>query len=243
MFLVKLNAINSTNSYLKDLSKAINTKNWTVVSTEFQTSGRGQMHTKWESERSKNLICSVLIKFDKITIPDQFYLNCAISLGIYNALKDYNLPQLRVKWPNDIMAVNRKLGGILIENSVMTNKIHQSVVGIGLNVNQESFPAYLPKAVSMNQILKRIFDRSILLNQVIKSLKEQITLLEERKFETLHQNYEEVLYKKNIPQVFENKDNQRFLGIVLGITSDGKLIVEKEDHTKQEFGFKEIKFV
>jgi len=243
MFLVKLNAINSTNSYLKDLSKAINTKNWTVVSTEFQTSGRGQMHTKWESERSKNLICSVLIKFDKITIPDQFYLNCAISLGIYNALKDYNLPQLRVKWPNDIMAVNRKLGGILIENSVKTNKIHQSVVGIGLNVNQESFPAYLPKAVSMNQILKRNVDRSILLNQVIKSLKEQITLLEERKFETLHQNYEEVLYKKNIPQVFENKDNQRFLGIVLGITSDGKLIVEKEDHTKQEFGFKEIKFV
>ena len=243
MFLVKLDAINSTNSYLKDLSKAINTKNWTVVSTEFQSSGRGQMHTKWESERSKNLICSVLIKHDKIIIQDQFYLNCAISLGIYNALKDYNLPQLRVKWPNDIMAVNKKLGGILIENSVINNKIHQSVVGIGLNVNQESFPEYLPKAVSIKQILKENFDRRILLNQVIKSMKEQIILLEEGKFETLHQNYEEVLYKKNIPQMFENKDNQRFLGIVLGITSSGNLIVEKEDHSKQEFGFKEIKFI
>ena len=87
MKLFKLDAINSTSIYLKQLSKGIDISNWTVVTAEYQTSGRGQMQTKWDSEWSKNLIFSMLIKFDNLKASNQFYLNCAISIGIFNALK------------------------------------------------------------------------------------------------------------------------------------------------------------
>lgn len=242
MYLVKLNAINSTNSYLKNLSKDLNISNWTVVTAEYQTVGRGQMQTKWESEKGKNLICSILIRLKDLKAQDQFYLNCAISLGIFNVLTDYYLKQLRIKWPNDIMSDNKKLGGILIENSLTNNIIYQTVIGIGINVNQEIF-INLPKATSMKQILKRDFDRDILLNQIIVSLEEQITLLERKDFATLHQDYEAVLYKKNIPNLFEQKDKKKFIGKILRISKRGNLIVEKENQSIQEYGFKEIKLL
>jgi len=243
MILVKLDAINSTNSYLKELSKVITTSNWTVVTTDYQTTGRGQMETKWESERGKNLMCSVLIKLKNVKAENQFYLNCAVSLGIFNALKSYNLPKLRIKWPNDIMSDNKKMGGILIENSLVNNNIYQTVVGIGINVNQERFPIHLSKAVSLKQIFKKNFDRDLILNQIIISIKEQILFLNQNKFEILHKNYENVMYKKNIPHMFEHATGQKFLGKILGITKAGKLIVEKQDGSIQKYGFKEIIFL
>ncbi|MDH3323851.1 MAG: biotin--[acetyl-CoA-carboxylase] ligase, partial [Flavobacteriaceae bacterium] len=197
MKLVKLDAINSTNSYLKQLSKDTEASNWTVVSTEFQSSGRGQLQTKWESDKGKNLMCSVLIKLSDFNIQDHFYLNCAISLGIYEALQKYKLPQLKIKWPNDILSVNKKMGGILIENSLISHKIYQTIVGIGLNINQDRFPENLPQAVSMKQLLKKELDREALLFELIASIKLQIQLLEQKAFELLHQKYEAVLFKKN----------------------------------------------
>ncbi len=243
MFLVKLDAINSTSSYLKELSKAITTRNWTVVSTDFQICGRGQMHAKWESERGKNLTFSVLIKLDSFKVSNQFYLNCAIALGIYHVLENYKLPMLKLKWPNDIMSDSKKLGGILIENSLMNDRIYQAVVGIGINVNQQKFPPHLTGAISMKQILKKRIDIHSLLIQIVESLKIQIELLEKERFETLFENYIEVLFKKNIPSMFENKNKQKFMGKIIGVTLDGKLKIEKENQVIQEFNFKEIKFI
>lgn len=243
MILVKLDAINSTNSYLKELSKVITTSNWTVVTTDYQTIGRGQMETKWESERGKNLMCSVLIKLKNVNIEDQFYLNCAVSLGIFNALKGYNLPKLKTKWPNDIMSGNKKLGGVLIENSLVNDNIYQTIVGIGININQERFPIHLAKAISMKQIFKKDFDRDIILNQIVISIQEQMLLLDQKKFDILHQNYEDVLFKMNTPHMFEHASGQKFLGKILGISKVGKLIVEKQDGSIQKYGFKEIIFL
>ncbi len=140
MYLYKLDAIPSTNSYLKDLVKNEVLESFTVVSAEFQTKGRGQMETVWYSSEGSNLLFSILIKFQRVLAADQFFLNCAVSLAVLEALKPYKLPELRVKWPNDIMADNRKLGGILIENSILSGQIRYAIVGIGLNVNEEKFP-------------------------------------------------------------------------------------------------------
>ena len=243
MKLVKLDAINSTNTYLKQLSKDTEASNWTVVTTEFQSSGRGQLQTKWESEKGKNLLCSVLIKLSDFKIQDHFYLNCAISLGIYEALQKYNLPQLKVKWPNDIMSVNKKLGGILIENSLINNKIYQTIVGIGLNINQDLFSENLHKAVSMKQLLKKESDRNKILLEIITSIKLQIELLEQNAFELLHQKYEEVLFKKNKAHMFEEKDGSRFLGKILGVTNQGMLQIENENEIIKSYNFKEIIFL
>lgn len=242
MKLVKLNAINSTNTYLKQLVKEIGASNWTVVSAEFQTLGRGQVQTKWESENSKNIIISILIKLNNLKIKNQFYLNCAISLGIYEALKDYNLPKLKIKWPNDIMAVNKKVGGILIENSLMSDVIYQTVVGIGLNVNQEIFSNNLPKAISMKNILNKSFDRNLILLKIVASIKQQVKILEGSKFELLHQNYEKHLFKKDMASMFE-ENKVKFLGKILGVTNKGLLIIEKENGSINNYNFKEVKFM
>ena len=242
MKIVKLNAINSTNTYLKQLAKDVEIGNWTIVTAESQTQGRGQVDTKWESEHSKNLLCSLLIKFERLEVKEQFYLNCAISLGIYNTLKRYELPELKIKWPNDIMSDNKKLGGILIENSLKNKKIYRSIVGIGLNINQEIFPEYLPNATSLKKIFKSNFDRNTILDELIVSIKEQIELLNQNKFELLHKNYDEALYKIHVSHIFESK-NQKFLGEIIGVNKKGELKVLIDNNSLRTFAFKEIKFI
>ena len=243
MYLVKLNAITSTNSYLRELSKKVESINWTVVTAESQSHGRGLMKSKWESEEGKNLLCSILIKFKKFNIKDAFYLNCAISIGIHIALSKYQIPSLKVKWPNDIMSVSKKLGGILIENKLKNDYIYQSIIGIGLNVNQEHFPSNLPEAISMNQILGIEFDRDKILVNIVESIKAQIHLLEEAKLEELHIEYEHLLYKKGQVQMFENKEQQKLIGKIDGVSKEGKLRVVFENGMIKEYDFKELKFL
>lgn len=243
MEIVKLNAINSTNNYLKELSKDVETANWTVVTAEHQISGRGQMETKWESEKGKNLTFSILIRFEQLKSQDQFYLNCAISLGVFNALKNCGIPKLKVKWPNDIMSASKKLGGILIENILVNDRITHSVIGIGLNVNQEKFPDYLPRAVSMKQVLNHDFDCDKILHQTVYSMQQQIELLTLHNFDLLHRNYEQVLYKKDKVLMFENKNKEKFMGKIIGVTNKGKLQVVQENEVVKQYNFKEIIFL
>jgi BirA family biotin operon repressor/biotin-[acetyl-CoA-carboxylase] ligase len=243
MYLVKLNAITSTNTYLRQLSKKVETGNWTVVTADFQKNGRGLVQAKWESEKGKNLLCSILIKLKDFMITDNFYLNCAISVGIYRALSKYNIPFLKVKWPNDIMSASKKLGGILIENSLKNERIYQSIIGIGLNVNQEHFPTHLPKAISMKQIQGKTYDRDEILIDLVDAISKQIDLIDQNKFEELHIEYENILYKKGQVQMFEDNKQQKFMGKIVGVSKQGKLCVVLEDEQIKEFGFKEIKFV
>jgi BirA family biotin operon repressor/biotin-[acetyl-CoA-carboxylase] ligase len=242
MKLFKLDAINSTSTYLKQLSKKTETDNWTVVSAEYQTLGRGQVDTKWISEKGKNLIFSILIRYDSLKVQNQFFLNCAISLGIYHTLLKYYLPKLKIKWPNDIMADNRKLGGILIENSLRNDQIYQSIVGIGLNVNQEDFLDQPFKAVSMRKLLGYKLNRNNLLTEIMDSVKDHIDLLNSAEFEFLHNGYENVLYKKNKPHMFES-DGHIFLGKIIGVSKEGMLQIEDENERIRKFSFKEVKYL
>ncbi len=243
MKIVKLDAINSTNSFLKEKIKMEKIENWTIISTDFQTNGRGQMHTEWFSEKFKNLLFSILIKFDKLEVSKQFYLNYAISLGIYRALYKYNISNLTVKWPNDIMAVKKKLGGVLIENTLQKDKIIYTVVGIGININQEIFPEYLPNATSMRNLFNSYFDKDQILVEIVNSIKTYIELLEKEDYQTLKIEYERVLFQKGVPQMFVDKLQNRFQGMILGVSDEGKLKVKMEDETIIEFGFKEIEFL
>ena len=139
MNIIKLNAIDSTNSYLKNNAIKNNFESFTVVVAEKQTDGRGQLGTVWESDQGKNLTFSVLIKFLDFKITQQFYLSMAVSLGVLRVLKSQFIYNFHIKWPNDILAENNKVAGILIENSIVGSFIKNSVIGIGLNVNQTNF--------------------------------------------------------------------------------------------------------
>jgi len=235
---IKLDAIDSTNDFLKKLSSADDLENFTVVTAENQTNGKGQMGAKWDSESGKNLIMSVLVK-DFLTDNNQlFSLNMIFSIAVIDALKSFEIPNFSIKWPNDILSGNKKIGGILIENSIKSDGSITSVIGLGLNVNQTNFQN-LPKASSLKLICDRHFDKEALLETIITNLFQAIQLWKQAPL-TLHKNYVENLFKKGIPMPFENRNGQRFMGMISGITPEGKLQILREDDSVAIFELKEI---
>ncbi|MDD3722290.1 MAG: biotin--[acetyl-CoA-carboxylase] ligase [Lutibacter sp.] len=242
MYIIKLDAIESTNFYLKKLAVENDVKSYTVVSSRYQFSGRGQMGTVWHSEEGKNLTFSILIKFSTFEIKHQFYLSMAVSLGLLAALRTHITSSLFVKWPNDILAENYKLAGILIENIISGNIIRQSVIGIGLNVNQEQFPAAIGNATSLKNITGIFFDTDLLLETIVTSIQNFMGYVEQKKFKQLKELYLKSLYRFEKPSMFEDIDGTIFLGKIVDVFEDGKLLVELADEKTRIFNFKEIKF-
>jgi BirA family biotin operon repressor/biotin-[acetyl-CoA-carboxylase] ligase len=241
--IIKLNATDSTNSFLKELGQNSALENFTIVVSDAQDKGRGQQENKWISEPFKNLTFSLFINEFAIDIQKQKYLNFAISLSLFNALSHHKVPHLSIKWPNDILSANKKICGILIENSIKGAKITSSIIGIGLNVNQEKFPDSLKNASSLKISTKVNFDLDILLQEITAHLKKTLLLLSQKKYDRLETNYLNVLYKKNIPSMFKDKNEMLFMGKILGVSNVGNLQIELEDETVKEFGVKEISFV
>ena len=224
---------------------ALNTslKDYTIVVTENQTQGRGQMEGYWDSEPYKNLTFSLFTTLEKLEIKHQAYLNFAVCLAIYDALKSLCIPDLFVKWPNDIMADSKKVCGVLIETTFKKNKIKNTIIGIGLNVNQEKFSNKLPKAISLSQLLNTSFDLDTLLKQIVEQIKKYIQKLENQEFDFIHTSYLNALYKIGISSYFINtKNNQLFKGKIVDVNPNGKLVVQLEDKTHIDFENKEVKF-
>ena len=241
MKLIKLDAIDSTNEFLKGLSNNQLVENFTVVTAESQTKGKGQMGSVWVSEPSKNLIMSVLVKDFLLDICSVFDLNIVASVSIIQALESFNIPELSIKWPNDIMSYNKKIGGILIENSIKSNGAINSIVGLGLNVNQINFE-YLPKATSLAVICNTSFDKEEILLKIIEKLEQNIQSWHQNK-DLMWADYTEKLFKKGIPMPFSDENQQHFMGIIQGVSSIGKLQIVLEDDTVPEFDIKEIQML
>ena len=243
MYLFKLDATDSTNSYLREMSKNKSLGKWTVATAEYQSKGRGQKDAVWESERGKNLICSLLVKLEDFKAEDQFMINCAVSLGIYHYLRRYNLPKLAVKWPNDIMSVSKKLGGILIENSVSGDRINQSIIGIGINLNQDKFPADLPMAVSIIQLTNSEVSREIFLQDLLNAIQNKFELINYGQFDELRLQYEAILFRKDKVHMYQDDRGEKFMGLIRGVSPQGKLLIEKEDQSIASFHFKEVTYL
>lgn len=242
MNIIKLDAIESTNLYLKKLAVEKVVESYTVVTANFQSAGRGQMGAIWHSETGKNLTFSILIKFDAFEIEHQFYLSMAVSLGLLAAIGNHISSPLFVKWPNDILAEKDKLAGILIENIVSGNALKQSVIGIGLNVNQEQFPATIGNVTSLKNVTGIYLDTDLLLETIVTSIENFMGYVERKEFEPLKKLYLKSLYKFEKPSMFEDKNGAIFLGKIVDVFEDGKLVVELENEKTRKFNFKEIKF-
>ena len=239
MNIIKLDAIDSTNDYLKEISRTNTLYNFTVVTTDNQTKGKGQMGSVWKSEIGKNLTMSILIKDVLLNVNQIFDLNIAISLSVIEVLKEYSIPKLTIKWPNDIMSDNKKIGGILIENSFKTDNRIESVIGIGLNVNQKEF-LNLPKASSLSLISNLEYDLDELISKIYLQIKRNYENLIANKTEFLWENYHQNLFKKGVPMPFEAENGTKFMGIIQGVTKEGKLEILLEDDSLKTFGIKEI---
>ena len=241
MKLIKLDAIDSTNEFLKGLSNKQELENFTVVTAENQTKGKGQMGAVWASEMGKNLILSVLVKDFLSDICQIYDLNIIASLAVIDALEWYNIPNLSIKWPNDIMSDNKKIGGILIENSIKSDGTIVSIVGLGLNVNQTNFEN-LPKASSLSVICNLKFNKEDLLFSIIDNIERKVSVGKQNS-DTFWTDYSNKLFKKGVPMPFSDQSNQKFMGIIQGITAIGKLEILLEDDSVAEFDIKEIQML
>jgi BirA family biotin operon repressor/biotin-[acetyl-CoA-carboxylase] ligase len=241
MKLIKLDAIDSTNEFLKGLSNNQILENFTVVTAENQTKGKGQMGAVWNSEANKNLIMSVLVSNFVTNSNKIFDINIAVSVSIIQVLEDFDIPELSIKWPNDIMSYNKKIGGILIENSIKSDGSINSIVGLGLNVNQSHFEN-LPKASSLAAICNTTFDKEEILLKIIEKLEHNIQIWNQNS-DLLGSEYTNKLFKKGIPMPFENGNRQNFMGIIQGVSSIGKLEILLEDDSIAEFDIKEIQML
>ena len=242
MKIIKLNAIDSTNDFLKGMSGKASVENFTVVVAEDQTKGKGQMGAQWVSESGKNLTMSVLIKDLLSDINQIFSLNALVALSITSALREWNIPNLSIKWPNDIMSDNKKIGGILIENSIKAEGAIISIVGIGLNVNQTQFDL-LPKATSLSNLTGVLHDKEQLLLSIVSHLETNVGKFNSNSFLNLWESYNTMLFKKEIPMPFQSIDGKRFMGIIKEVDILGRLSILLEDDTLVSFEIKQIQML
>lgn len=239
--LIKLSATASTNTYLKDLSRVTKLNDATVVVTSHQSKGRGQLGATWFSEDKKSLAFSIYKLYEGVEVKDSFYVSMAVAIGIAEILKEFNISGIKVKWPNDIMSRGKKCGGILIENFIQKSVVKTSIIGIGLNVNNEFFPG-LPHASSMKLSSGQHYTISEILDKIICRVLKKLALVESGLYQKIHTQYHELLFMKEKIQVFEDLSKNRFNGVVKGVTSDGLLQVLLESENIQTFDLKEVKF-
>lgn len=239
MPIIKVNAIDSTNSYLRRLSVEKNMEDYTTIVAEYQTNGRGQMGTVWESEEAKNLTFSVFKDVSAVYIEHPFYISIVTSLSILKALQSFNIPKLSVKWPNDILSANKKICGVLIENVIKQNNLYASIIGVGLNVNQTGF-YNLPQASSLKAVTGQVFNLEEVLNSILFYLKSYFLELESGNLSVLKEEYETYLFRKNKPSTFKDAKGVVFSGFIKAISVSGNLQVLLEDNIIKEYDLKDI---
>lgn len=230
----------STNAYLKDLLKGEELPEGTIVVAREQLAGRGQAGNSWESEPGKNLTFSLLLYPDFLPIQDYFLLSEAVALGIKKALDSY-LGFLSVKWPNDIYYRDKKLAGILIENEIQGRSIVRSVIGIGLNVNQEVFRSQALNPVSMKQITSTEYPLDRLLEDIVTSIHSCYNDLKEGNTKRITQNYHRSLYRRDGFYLYQDKAGE-FLARIDSVDPSGYLHLITEDGKRRKYAFKEVSY-
>lgn len=224
-----------------------------TIRTDFQTAGRGQAGNSWESEEGKNLLFSALLRYNDIRATEQWRLSMLVAVALWDVLAKY-LPQkpLTIKWPNDIYFGDKKLVGILIENSLSGQYIGYSIVGIGLNINQTEWRSNAPNPISMKEITGKGYKAETLMNEWIHAMANW----EIQPTEAIQTAYLQHLYRREgwhtyverevnlVPTAIARSGIEgAFMAEIAGITPQGELILRTENNEEKTYHFKQIRFV
>ena len=229
----------STNSEAQQLLiKNEATEGCTVI-THQQTKGRGQRGNFWEAEPGKNVTLSVILSPSFLAARQQFYLNIAVSLAVLDLLHELGLHQAQVKWPNDLFYEGKKLGGILIENTINSYILQHSIIGIGLNVNQLNFD--YTTATSMRNVTGDTLDVEEVTVRLLELLEKRYLELRSGKMSKQRHEYLQALYRYQELHPFL-VDNQQVQGQIVGVDENGCLAVEINNKLRY-FAFKEISYI
>ena len=239
--LIWLPACASTNSEAQALIVQNRASEGCTVITDFQSAGRGQRGNQWEGAPAENLMLSVVWQPTFLAATDQFQLSQAVALGVHDWAAKLLGPdaRLRLKWPNDLYYGYQKLGGILIENTLNGAKIQYSIVGIGLNINQQAFP--LPTATSFWAVTGRAYAREALAARLLESLERRYLQLRAGQVGQLRQSYLQALYRYQETHLFL-VDGRQVSGQIVGVEEDGRLAVAIGNELRR-FGLQEIRHV
>lgn len=240
--IVRLFEVNSTNDYTTSRIKDEGWEEGVVVCAKYQTNGHGQINNVWESESGQNLLCSFILRPQTIPISNQFLISKAVSLAVVGTLSPY-VDNISIKWPNDIYIGDKKIAGILIENSILGSTIEYSVAGIGLNINQSKFISNAPNPISLKQATGKEFDVDNILNSLIEKMGFWYKLVSCDDTKKLDEAYVNKLYLKGKESSFEDCYGM-YKGTIQGVDDIGRLIIKPSDNTPSKYyHFKEVKFV
>ena len=238
--IIYLNEVLSTNVELKRLSSIEDLDEGLTISAYSQTAGKGQSGSPWESEPGKNLTFSTILYPDFLPVKKSFLLSQVISLSIKDVL-DGIIPDVTIKWPNDIYFRDKKISGILIENEIEGSVLKSSVIGVGLNVNQEHFISEAPNPVSLKQITGKDTDLDELLKKILIYLDIRYSQLKNKREESIISDYTLSLYRKNGYHTYVDADGS-FEGIIENVAEDGLLTLRKKNGELKSYYFKEVSF-
>jgi BirA family biotin operon repressor/biotin-[acetyl-CoA-carboxylase] ligase len=238
---ISLASVDSTNSFAKDLLTKEHPAEGTIISATTQLKGRGQAGNTWAAEGGKNLTVSYILYPNFLEAAQQFYLNMAISLAVKDCCEEQTGGEFSIKWPNDIYYGDRKVAGILIENTISGSSIASSVVGIGLNANQEEFDENLPNPVALAEISKLDFDLNKLRDSLSTYIEKYYLQLRQKHYNFLDKAYTVSLYRYQQTHEFK-KGTAIIKGEINGVTKEGKLILHSQGK-EHRFAFKEVEFV
>jgi len=214
---IHLEETTSTNTYIKGL--ALEADEMVVVSTLWQTAGRGQGVNRWESERGKNLLFSLMARPSFVAVQQQFALSMAGALAIKDVLDRFT-PDIRIKWPNDIYWRDSKISGTLIETSLAHGEISRFVYGIGLNVNQVQFVSDAPNPVSLAQITGKQVALMPLLDSIVEAFIAQWNLLKAGNTHLIAARYNAALYRATGFHRYSDKQGA-FDAELVGVETNG----------------------
>ena len=240
MNIIRVETVTSTNSYLKESARAGVLEEGTVVVARNQTAGKGQRGNSWESEAGKNITCSILLYPTFLSVQRFFLLSEAVSLGVKETLDVYT-DGITVKWANDIYHNEKKIVGILFENELIGNVYTSSVVGIGVNVNQERFLSDAPNPVSLKQITGREQDTEAILKEMIGNILNRYEQLKSGNTETIIRMYHDALYRKTGFHRFEDESGI-FNARIERVSDDGLLHLVTDRYEERSYAFKSVRF-
>ena len=237
-----LDETDSTNSHAARLLHESYLEEGTAIMAQYQRSGRGQSGTGWESLKGENLLASIVLYPLFLEAREQFLLNQSIALAVHDTLQQLTGKEVSIKWPNDILIEGQKIAGILIENTIRNSRLNQSIIGIGINVNQTAFQSYIPQAVSVSQLTGNRADLTECMAILCSQIDKWYTALRIGQHEKIRETYLRHLFRLNLISEFSDGEN-RFSGSITGITGDGRLEISCEGKKIEVFSVKEIKLL
>lgn len=237
---IHISETDSTNTYIHQLDPP-EIDEMLVVTSDYQTAGRGQGSNQWESERGKNLLCSIMVCPTEIKPTRQFLLSEAGALAVAEALDDYT-SEISLKWPNDVYWRDKKICGTLIETTMATGRLRTCVFGCGLNINQQKFHSDAPNPVSLWQIRGSETDREEVLGKILRAMQKYLVMLYSGEEEAVSSRYHSRLYRRRGFFTYHDADGI-FQAEIIRVADEGPITLCDTNGRLRTYAFKEVQFI